>query len=196
MDIKEHFDRVAQTWDKTVKHDIKKINKIFNMIMIKEGKRILDVGTGTGVLIPYLISYTGKHGKIDAIDLSENMIKIAKSKYKHPNVTFIEGDITEYRLEQDFYDYIICYSVYPHFAEKGAVITTLYKLLKKGGKLVICHTQSRDNINKLHKDIFKDDNVSLPPATNLANALKKLGMRITAKRDNKEIYVVIAKKQL
>jgi len=51
---KYFFNSVASTWDETCNHDMIKVESILDLIEIKSGSHILDVGTGTGVLIPSL----------------------------------------------------------------------------------------------------------------------------------------------
>ena len=67
MEIKsqiDFFNSVASTWDETCKHDIDKVERILDLTGIKPGNHILDVGTGTGVLIPSLYKRVGESGRI------------------------------------------------------------------------------------------------------------------------------------
>ncbi|NMA65489.1 MAG: class I SAM-dependent methyltransferase, partial [Clostridiaceae bacterium] len=65
------FNSMAQRWDIFCRHDKEKIDFILNLLNIKYGSRILDVGTGTGILIPFLINKVGDQGEITAVDFSE-----------------------------------------------------------------------------------------------------------------------------
>ena len=61
--------------------------------LIKENDKILDVGTGTGMLIPFVHQHNPK-GNIKGVDKSINMIEIAKEASKNvPEVTVKEGRI-------------------------------------------------------------------------------------------------------
>ncbi len=89
--IKDFFDSLASTWDdkNADAQGAKKIVKQFKS-QIKD-KDLLDVGCGTGVLYEPLNkaglkSYTG-------IDVSEEMIKIAKENHKSEN--FICDDLLQ-----------------------------------------------------------------------------------------------------
>ena len=48
---------------------------------LRRGERILDVGTGTGILIPYILKY--RPSEIHACDLAENMLQRVKGRFPH-----------------------------------------------------------------------------------------------------------------
>ena len=87
MNNREFFNRVAHKWDEMCHHDDKKIRKIVDLADIKKKSKILDIGTGTGILINYLLEKSPT--KLVGVDISENMIEVAKEKYKGRSVEFI-----------------------------------------------------------------------------------------------------------
>lgn len=197
MNNREFFNSMAKKWDSIVNHDERKINKILNMVQIKEGSKVLDVGTGTGVLIPFLYSYAGNTGKIIAVDEAEKMIDVAKKKYSYENVEFVAGDVLEIELPEDYFDYIMCYSMFPHFGDKKTAVEKLARYLKKTGKFVICHSQSREAINNLHKEVSEVvKNDRLPPVSVIRDYYKVAGIEVIAEIDNENMFVVIGRKVL
>ena len=195
MDSREYFNSVADKWDSMVYHDTDKINKIMSLIDLQKGSRVLDVGTGTGILIPYISSIIGDNGSVTAIDISDRMIDIAKSKYSYSNVNYIVGDVMEAELPLKNYDCIICYSMFPHLSEKGHAVKKFASLLKSEGKLVVCHSQSRESINNLHKE--KDNTVKddiLPEIFVLEGYYNEAGLKTVCVVDNDEMYVIIGER--
>lgn len=195
MEQKEFFNSMAYEWDTYCKHDREKIKFILKLLDIKEGSKILDVGTGTGVLVPYLSNYVGEEGKVIAIDAAEKMIEVAQSKYNFENVLFVCGDVLKADLPKNTFDYIICYSVFPHFKDKLEIIETVSKLLKSGGKFIICHSQSRDAINSMHRkasEVVAEDN--LPDVETIRNYFQQVSITIIYKIDNGEMFVIIGEK--
>ena len=55
MNSREFFNGLAYKWDEMCHHDDKKIRKILDLADIKKESKILDIGTGTGILISYLL---------------------------------------------------------------------------------------------------------------------------------------------
>jgi demethylmenaquinone methyltransferase/2-methoxy-6-polyprenyl-1,4-benzoquinol methylase len=187
---------MAAKWDTICKHDTVKINNIISISEINKGAKILDVGTGTGILIPFLRQKVGEEGEITAIDVSENMLEVAQRKYTYNNVFFVCKDVLQAGFPNEYYDFIICYSVFPHFNNKETAITVMAKYLKMGGKFIICHSQSRETINNLHKDaseaVAKDN---LPSMEVIKGFFRNMGLKTITEIDNNEMFVIIAGKQ-
>ena len=187
MDNREFFNNLAYKWDEMCHHDDRKIRKILELSEVKNGAKILDIGTGTGILISYLLEKSPS--KLVGVDVSEKMIEVARKKYKDKNVKFIVSDIMDFN--EDKYDYIFIYSAYPHFKDKEKLFEHLSKLLNNDGKIVIAHSQSRDEINHIHSksDVVKED-VLLPVEDNVKIINKYLKANKTV--DNFEMYYIEA----
>ncbi|SHE98186.1 class I SAM-dependent DNA methyltransferase [Caloramator proteoclasticus] len=184
MNQREFFNRLAPIWDEITKHDEKKIDKILKLIDIKDNLNILDVGCGTGILESFLLKYNPN--SITAVDISEKMIDVAKSKYNYSKINFIAQDIMEHK---GLYDLIIIYSAYPHFSDKNALINHLSNMLNKGGKLVVAHSDSREKINSVHSRHQEVKEDRLPPAIETANIFSKY-LYVNLVIDNDEMYIV------
>jgi demethylmenaquinone methyltransferase/2-methoxy-6-polyprenyl-1,4-benzoquinol methylase len=191
---KDFFNSVADSWDEMCNHDMRKIEYILDLIDIQVGSRVLDVGTGTGILVPSLHKKVTSSGDIKAVDIAENMIEVAKKKNSYSNVVFECNDALrdEQEKEKGYYDYIICYSMFPHFENKKEAVEKLSRKLQKGGKLAICHSQSREAINNMHKkvnDIVKEDN--LPKMEILEQYFEESRLKVVEQVDNEEMFIVI-----
>lgn len=143
---KEYFNNIAEKWDSICHHDPYKISAILTMAGIKKGSRILDIATGTGILIPHLLKL--EPAEIVAIDLSEQMIVQAQKNYKSQVVRFENANF--YEFEQKNFDFAIIYSAYPHFENKEALMLQLSACLKPGGRFMIAHSESKETINGRH----------------------------------------------
>ena len=146
--VVEYFNKEAGKWDENNRCDDEIIKIILDNARVKAGDLILDVACGTGIMIPYYLER--KVGKITAIDISANMLEIAKEKFKERDVEFILGDVEEYSFGKLF-DRIVVYNAFPHFVNPKSIVTCLSGLLKSGGTLTIAHGMSREEIDAHHK---------------------------------------------
>ena len=149
---KDFFNSRAATWDeKVAEKDVHKLNDMAARLDISPGDSVLDVGTGTWVFVPFLLRKIGREGNLTCLDYSEEMLKIARAKGFKGNIRYLCAEIENNRLNGESFDAVVCYSVFPHFANKPKALKEINRLLKKGGRLYICHTSSRQAINDIHR---------------------------------------------
>ncbi|MDI6600805.1 MAG: class I SAM-dependent methyltransferase [Thermoanaerobacteraceae bacterium] len=196
MNNLKYFDNMAHKWDEIVKHDYNKIDFVLDMLDMAEGDKVLDVGTGTGVLILPLLKRVGNRGHITAIDTSKEMLEVAKKKYNHPNVNFIEANIENFSAKAESYDYIFFYSVFPHIEDKVKAIENAHKLLKNNGSIIIFHSENRKAINKLHSQIPGLSDHILPPPDEIMDILDKNHIECVNSIDNEDMFLVIGENRL
>jgi ubiquinone/menaquinone biosynthesis C-methylase UbiE len=196
MQLQEYFDQLAPTWDK--EHTRERLNCLGNIIKelgIKPGYYVLDIGSGTGVLLPSLIAELGDEGKIVALDFSAEMLIQAQAKNFPPIVGFAQADVLAIPLTDNSVDLAICNSAFPHFNDKVKALEEIVRVLRNNGRLVICHTMSREILNRLHQSIggiVAGD--LLPDESQLRGLIKQAGLRVTHFEDGPERYLVIAEK--
>ncbi|WP_422445048.1 class I SAM-dependent methyltransferase [Thermoanaerobacterium sp. DL9XJH110] len=191
---RDFFNNLASEWDNKVTHDPFKLAEIINLINLSEGACVLDVGCGTGVLVPYIIEKIGRSGRIVGLDIAEKMVERAREKFPErdfPNVDFVAGDIMNYN-SRDSFDFIICYSSFPHFSDKEQSIKKMTSLLNPKGKLIICHSESREKINGLHRSLDKAVSSDILPAgLQVAAYMQSAGLKVETVIDDEEKYVII-----
>lgn len=91
----------------------------------------LEIGCGTGKNTAFLLL---KARKITAVDFSENMLKIAKSKINSDNVTFLNSDITkEWNFTYGKYDLAVFSLVLEHIQNLDLIFQNLSKCIETGG---------------------------------------------------------------
>ena len=107
---------------------------------IQSGETVVDLGSGAGFDAFLAASQVGKSGKVIGIDLSDDMLSLAKRNAKKGNydqVEFLKGDIEDLPLENEIADHIISNCVINLSLNKGAVYQEAFRVLKKGGRLSI-----------------------------------------------------------
>jgi len=183
----EFFDRWAPRWDADMVRSDEIIGIILDNAGVTQGKKVLDVACGTGVLISDYLER--KVSSVCAIDLSPEMIKIAARKYPQRNVNLICGDVEETEFE-DHYDCIVIYNAFPHFPDPERLISRLCLNLKPGGYLTVAHGMSRDRINAHHSGSASKVSVGLLSADDLSNIFSRY-LTVTAVISDERMYQVV-----
>jgi len=196
--LQEYFDQLACHWDREVSlAGLECLNHIVRELDIGPGSRVLDIGCGTGVLLPFLVEAVGARGRIVALDFSRNMLLEAKAKAFQPIVNLAQADVTDLPLVDGFAHLVICNSAFPHFGDKAEALAEIARVLRDHGRLVICHTASRDRINQFHQSIGGAVGADLlPDEAQLVDLTERTGLRIVYLEDSPTRYLVIARKTI
>ncbi|MFC1931360.1 class I SAM-dependent methyltransferase [Chloroflexota bacterium] len=193
--IKTYFNAKAALWDETIaEKDAGKLEGMVRRLKIESGSMVLDVGTGTGVFVPFLLSRIGQNGKLVCLDFAEEMLKKAQAKGFQKNVEYVCGDIADTRFSNETFDAVVCYSSFPHFQDKPKALREISRVLKKGGRLFICHTLSRAEINDIHHQIPEVQNDLIPGEDEMRHLLLSAGFTEISVRDAGDNYLVVTKK--
>jgi ubiquinone/menaquinone biosynthesis C-methylase UbiE len=194
---REFFNRRAATWDeKVAEKDSTRLEMLLSRLDIAPGAKVLDVGTGTGVFVPYLLRKIGEKGELVCLDFAEEMLNIARTKRFPGNIDFICADIGDSALPDGAFDAVICYSVFPHFEDKPKVLREIYRVLRPGGRLYVAHTSSREEINNLHRSMPEVRSHLIPESDELENMLIVAGFEDITIDDGEDSYFASAGKPI
>ena len=94
-------------------------------------QKILDIGTGTGVLPMNMVHYGGDY---TGVDLSSEMIEQAKALV--PDISFICADAHNLPFENGSFDVVTALQCWVYF-DKEKLLPELHRVLKKDGSLYI-----------------------------------------------------------
>ncbi|MDE6396859.1 MAG: class I SAM-dependent methyltransferase [Muribaculaceae bacterium] len=186
------FNEIAPKWDSMeVKSYPEKVNEILDKVTVPEGGAVLDLGTGTGVLVPYLSERAGDRGRVVAVDGSPGMLAEARRKFGElDNVEFLQADFEEDVIEGQ-YDLIMLYCVYPHLKTPYDTLKWLRKVnLKPGGRIVIAFPNDENFVNHIHEGVDAHSHL-LPSARGLADELAMVGFNIEYAYSDPGRYIVI-----
>lgn len=133
---KINFNRTAEVYDESSdgKFVAPMYEEIVSKVISANPKKILDVGCGTGnVLIKLSTNYKfGLYG----VDISENMIKIAK-KNLGDKAELKVGDSEYIPWEDNSFDVIVCNASFHHYPSPEKVLLEMKRVLKNSGLLII-----------------------------------------------------------
>lgn len=183
-DRREFFDKEAHTWEE--KHYPPEVRKKLEELILSEfsispGLKILDVGAGTGILIPFLATLLGSSGIICSFDISFPMIQQAKLKLSRKQDQVICADVHHIPFRSNIFDLVICFAAFPHFDNPEQAIREMARVLKMEGRLIIAHLLSREELARHHfgrcevsRDLLPSDETFTEMAENAGLVVEKI----------------------
>lgn len=107
---------------------------------LKRGNVVLDLGSGAGFDAFLAAKRVGKTGRVIGVDMTLEMVLKANENARkggYENVEFRLGEIEDLPVNSNFVDVIISNCVINLSPDKGSVFKEAYRVLKKGGKLMV-----------------------------------------------------------
>jgi demethylmenaquinone methyltransferase/2-methoxy-6-polyprenyl-1,4-benzoquinol methylase len=195
----DHAEKWLDMWYKDLatgrynKHE-KDFERLFSLLPLKPGDKVLDAGCGTGVLVPYILERITASGILYELDFAEMMIEINRNLHEQDNIQFIVSDAENAPLDDASCDVIICFSCFPHFQDKDKAIKGLSRILKPNGVFAVSHFDSSKGINKHHESCHAVMHDHLPDETAMRRLLQNVNLTIGLFIDEPGFYSIIAKK--
>ena len=190
--IKNYFNKVSETWDSKSEDNDSKISSLLDEIMIKKGDAILDVGCGTGIISKRL--YDRSKRTVTAIDISDNMIKIAKSKLNDNSIVNFECRDFYEHMDNSF-DLIVVFDAYPHFLDCDKFKKSAIEKLNPDGRIAIIHDLGRQQLKDCHKgkDVCLISRELSDPITE--SKLFQDEFNILKAKEGEDFYILLAQKK-
>jgi len=107
--------------------------KIIELGLCKENHRVLDLGTGTGVLPRHLFKYGAK---FVGVDISENQIAQARRLSEGMDIEYIVSPAEEVDFSNFTFDAVLACQCFIYF-DAQILMPRLYRMLKDNGKICI-----------------------------------------------------------
>ncbi len=190
--LRAFFEDLALRWDDQQPPDRALVlHKLLSPFapMLKNSRSILEVGTGTGALIPR-IQERAPFASLISIDLAAEMLLHARKRFTDSDL--VQADAHYPPFHASSFDLVICHNSFPHFADKSAALASLAHILQSGGHLLILHDLSRQEVNAIHSnggEAIKDD--LLPPGDETMYLLLETGFKSIQVEDTSDHYLVL-----
>lgn len=184
----EYFSKYMHLFDPPLPDGVpERLEKIVGSASISGTDVVLDMGTGTGILIPIILKY--KPALVYANDLSEKMLKSVKERY--PDVRSLHGDIRDLKLPDRTVDVVLINACYPNIVDKHGSFTNIRRIAKTGCRVVISHPMGSAFINFLQEKVpFPLD--GFPENKTVAKSLfEPYGFKVSGFVNEDKLYILI-----
>jgi len=115
--------------------------EVLSALALVPGERVVDLGSGPGLLALEMFERVGAQGSIDGIDLSADMVVLAQRRCAAlSNVRFQTGDVTRLPYADASFDVAVCTQVYEYVQDVDAALRELHRVLRPGGRAVVVDT--------------------------------------------------------
>lgn len=164
------------------------VGHYFDLADIKEGERVLDLGSGSGTDAFIAALKAGEKGKVVGIDMTDEQLeKARKLGEKFQNISFRQGYIEALPVEDESFDVVISNGVINLSAEKEKVFGEISRVLKRGGRMVISDIVTEQ---KLPEDVTCDASLwascigGAMQQDDCRTSIEKAGFQIDTIREN------------
>ena len=122
-------------------------DRALDVLKIAKGAVVADVGAGSGYMTAKLASRVGPVGKVYAVDIQPEMLRLLGLRLKQQNilnVVPVQGEVNDPRLPADTLDLELMVDVYHEFSEPQTMLRHLRTALKPDGRLVLLEYRKED----------------------------------------------------
>lgn len=156
-EAKDFYNKIASVYDLLSEKSEEPLRKDgIKRLVVQKGERVLEIGFGTGTSLLELASLVGSEGKVFGIDLSDQMLVVAKSKTLSAGladrVELICGDAMSLPYSEESMDAIFTSFTLELFdtPEIPLVLAECSRVLRSGGRLVVVSMSKGENGAVVH----------------------------------------------
>ncbi len=118
-------------------------SRLLQRMELVPGQRVLDVGSGPGLLVVDLAECVGDEGDVLGVDRSEAMIAMARARCEEQGLEharFELAEATALPCEDAAFDVAVSTQVYEYVADMKSGLAELHRVLRPGGRVFILDT--------------------------------------------------------
>ncbi len=126
--LNENAPRMAPVADRAVAH-----------ALLTSGEQVLDLGTGTGIVLERAAPLVGTSGAVVGTDISTKMLSTAQQQVNMwglTNVTLREGRAEAIPAEDDSFDAVIASLILMYVIDRAAAAREIARVLRPRGRVV------------------------------------------------------------
>jgi ubiquinone/menaquinone biosynthesis C-methylase UbiE len=195
-ETRRFFDELAPYWDglKPPEGCGPGVERGLSLVEPLEGRTVVDLGCGTGLLEGHLLPRLGR-GRIVAIDFSEEMLALARTRHGSDRITWLCRDVLDTALLDASADAVVCFNAFSHFPDPAATAREVARWLRPRGPVLVWHDVGRERLAAIHgggpPPIRKD---LLLPVARTAELFTVAGLVVERAGEDEGSYTLLARR--
>ena len=197
QDVAAVFNTVAERYDNpSMRFFPFCADRLIDHLHPHPGSKILDVATGTGAVALAAAQAVGPEGRIQAIDLSENMLHTAVANLQRSGLTNVDFHIMDaeaVEFKSRYFDCVTCSFGIFFLPDMQAGLTSWRYVLKPGGRVMFTSftTKAFQPLADLFRQQMENFGIVIPPDDWMRLTTKEecLALLEAAGFDNSEVVV-------
>ena len=158
-------------------------DNVAKALELRAEDNFLEIACGNGHFIK---NYTSRVHSVAGLDLSELCSKLATKKNKERIIAgsaeFVQGEATQLPWEDNKFSVVTSMASFMMFPKPVESLKEMYRVLRPGGKVVVCIEWNAEDGKDHSKDI-KKYGMQLWTENDMRNMLREAGFRPEAARD-------------
>lgn len=161
----------AATWDSKFGDDMPAYTGAIAEAGLRRGGVVVDVGCGTGRALPPLRDAVGPDGVIIALDVTPEMLDVARPASEAARAALVVGDARALPFADACADGVFAAGLVNHLPEPEAGLRELARVTRPGGRLVLFHPSGRAVLAARHgRSLSPDEPLAEGPLRRLTAA--------------------------
>lgn len=154
-----HWNKIAHSYHEVSlisKAHISKFEQVADLVLKFSAAKVLDLGCGSGILEAKLME-KGFGGQIEALDNSEEMLKIARKSLqavKNVNIRFFDLN-SSLPFEENSFDCAVAINVMFSLDSPRRFVEDVFRILKSGGHLVLVNPKPKGGTISYFREHFR-----------------------------------------
>ena len=108
------------------------------ILALQPGERVLDVGSGPGMLAAEMAAEVAPDGRVVGVDPSESMLALARGRTDAAE--FVAGDALELPVPDASFDVVVSTQVLEYVEDVAGALAEARRVLRPGGRLLVLDT--------------------------------------------------------
>jgi len=196
------FERIGHEWDMLREESFGGQFHLEAFIsLLPQTWKVVDVGTGTGFLLPTLGRY---FSRVIGVEPVERMLEVARQRVRSselPNVELRQGDITDLPISDASADLAIAALVLHHVPAPAEAVMELGRIVKPGGRVMLIEQAAHDN--EAFRERMQDrwwgfepsDFAPMLQTAGFTNVMTRGLLNVAGATDAPHLFVVAAEKR-